>query len=376
MSDSETKDDFDFIKKVVNEELANNGMADLEWGPGAIIFSYRIPFPEGTSREVVEKVSNDIFHRLGLLPQDENMAIGDLGYYCQIESETPLGGSIRIYSAIFNDPIVATSAPEDMIRVFVLKNYRENMYETGDFNDMDEDELECMLSDIKGGKLNALTKDLRLAITAEEFDAIANGKQAELVFEVLGYYLKRVIGTSQITLTRGYGKPGYPPKHMKLIVREVKFRDDNGKECDPYNVPEDFWPVEIVVYLGNRINEHGERIDAIRDMAEKIAWEKQNNEPLPWEGRDDLIMSNEEYWRECDKALKGNKDFDIPDNVEEMSDEEFAEFNKRFASAYHGGTEKIFERRWLGCQKAMYEWEQGGCKGERPEDISMLMALP
>ena len=97
---------------------------------------------------------------------------------------------------------------------------------------------------------------------------------------------------------------------------------------------------------------------------------------LPWEGRDDLIMSNEEYWKEVDKALKGNKDFDIPDNVEDLNDEEFSKWQDRFWGAYNGGTDKILERRQLGYKKALYEWEQGGCKGEQPEDISMLMAMP
>ncbi len=102
----------------------------------------------------------------------------------------------------------------------------------------------------------------------------------------------------------------------------------------------------------------------------------EENFGLPWEGRDDLIMSNEEYWKEVDKALKDNEDFDIPDNVEEMSDEEFDKWKNRFFGAYNGGTDEILERRQLGYKKALYEWEQGGRKGERPEDISMLMAMP
>jgi len=38
--------------------------------------------------------------------------------------------------------------------------------------------------------------------------------------------------------------------------------------------------------------------------------------PLPWEGRDDLIMSNKEYWEECAKVMEGEIDPEIPDDME------------------------------------------------------------
>ena len=98
--------------------------------------------------------------------------------------------------------------------------------------------------------------------------------------------------------------------------------------------------------------------------------------PLPWEGRDDLIMSNKEYWEECAKVMAGEKDVEIPDDTDdEESMEKFTKDYKEYLKVYNEKTDKIFGRRWLGAKKALYEWEQGGCKGERPEDISMLMMI-
>ncbi|MBQ7187815.1 MAG: hypothetical protein IJR99_00205 [Kiritimatiellae bacterium] len=42
-------------------------------------------------------------------------------------------------------------------------------------------------------------------------------------------------------------------KHPKYKVESVTFVDYDGNECDPFNVPEDFWPTTITIHLGKRI---------------------------------------------------------------------------------------------------------------------------
>ena len=98
---------------------------------------------------------------------------------------------------------------------------------------------------------------------------------------------------------------------------------------------------------------------------------------LPWDGRDDLIMSNAEYWREIRRLCPPTPAELDEKPLDEMTEEELNEARERFSSRLNSPmADEIFSRRWLGCKKAMYEWEQGGRKGERPEDISMLMAMP
>jgi hypothetical protein len=58
-------------------------------------------------------------------------------------------------------------------------------------------------------------------------------------------------------LRQGFGKPGNPPREIRIEVNAVRFVDEKGKECDPFNVPDDFWPISIAVHLGPRYDCNG-----------------------------------------------------------------------------------------------------------------------
>ena len=94
---------------------------------------------------------------------------------------------------------------------------------------------------------------------------------------------------------------------------------------------------------------------------------------LPWEGMDDLIFTNRDYWAECFKLVKGDKKLAIPDNIEEMSDEEFERFISEWDENFARKTADIFERRRMGYMKAEYDWIKGHCKGKPPETIATIM---
>ncbi len=40
---------------------------------------------------------------------------------------------------------------------------------------------------------------------------------------------------------------------MRWEVEKIVRLDDEDNECDPFNVPEDFWPATIAIHLGKRI---------------------------------------------------------------------------------------------------------------------------
>ena len=48
-----------------------------------------------------------------------------------------------------------------------------------------------------------------------------------------------------------------PTEQETAFVREtidkVFMRKCDNNECDPFNVPEDFWPTTIAIHLGRRI---------------------------------------------------------------------------------------------------------------------------
>ena len=64
------------------------------------------------------------------------------------------------------------------------------------------------------------------------------------------HFLQRL---KTVRFNRGYGSKGRPPKQMQWEVKGIVLMDCNENECDPYNVPDDFWPVTIAVKLGKRI---------------------------------------------------------------------------------------------------------------------------
>lgn len=109
-------------------------------------------------------------------------------------------------------------------------------------------------------------------------------------------------------------------------------------------------------------------------MNDFVANDNTFGQRLPWEGRDDLIMSNEEYWKEVGKVAPPSKAEEDEKPLDEMTEEELEEAaNRYFGRINSKPTEEVFKRRQLGAMKAEYEWRKGGCKGERPEDVSAII---
>ena len=97
---------------------------------------------------------------------------------------------------------------------------------------------------------------------------------------------------------------------------------------------------------------------------------------LPWEGRDDLIMTHKEYWEEIARLCPASQEELNEKPLQDMTLEELEESERRLYERLNSKVaNEIFDRRGMGVKKALYEWEQGGCKGERPEDIMDLMFL-
>lgn len=101
-----------------------------------------------------------------------------------------------------------------------------------------------------------------------------------------------------------------------------------------------------------------------------------NQESKPWEDRDDLIMSNEEYWKEIDRvAPPSEEEKSIDITSLDPTDEEDYKLLKRYAELFYErttskATQEVLTRRQLGAIKAHDEWVKKGMKGKRPEGIS------
>ena len=71
------------IYKVVCEVAGRNGVEGVELsGDADNPFSYFLEIPLAVDEQIAVKTCNELFHALGLLPEGKNLALGELGDYC------------------------------------------------------------------------------------------------------------------------------------------------------------------------------------------------------------------------------------------------------------------------------------------------------
>ena len=231
-----------YIDYVVGEIVRRNGVKDAAISEDADNpFSYFLEIPLETEEQVAVKTFNDLFHALGLLPEGKNLAIGELGDYCEVASPQNNGA----YLAIFNHPAVFELKETDPESRFILKNWRD-----WDIDDEDAFVTQELIDGIKTGRLKSKSPDGYLVLKGEFYDAIESGTKTVEYRNFTEYNLKRTIGIKTVRFNRGYVKNA---PQMKWEVEKVVLMDCDDNECDPFNVPEDFWPTTIAIHLGKRI---------------------------------------------------------------------------------------------------------------------------
>ena len=231
-----------FIDHVVGEVVRRNGVKNVAISEDADNpFSYFLEIPLETNEQVAVKTFNDLFHALGLLPKGKNLAIGELGDYCNIVPPQNNGA----YLAVFNHPAVFELKETDPECRFILKNWRD-----WDFDEDVEAEMLELIDGIKTGRLKSKTTDGYLVLKGEFYDAIDAGTKTVEYRDFTEYNLKRTIGLKAVRFNRGYVKNA---PQMKWEVKKVVLMDGEDNECDPFNVPDGFWPVTIAIHLGKRI---------------------------------------------------------------------------------------------------------------------------
>ena len=97
--------------------------------------------------------------------------------------------------------------------------------------------------------MKSKTPDGYLVLKGEFYDAIDSGRKTVEYRDFTEYNLKRTIGIKTIRFNRGYVKNA---PQMKWEVEKVVLLDADDNECDPFNVPDGFWPVTIAIHLGQR----------------------------------------------------------------------------------------------------------------------------
>lgn len=123
-------------------------------------------------------------------------------------------------------------------------------FETVEAVSVSADELRALIDGIKEGRLKSKTPDGYLVLKGEFYDAIDSGRKTVEYRDFTEYNLKRTIGLKTIRFNRGYVKNA---PQMKWEVEKVVLLDADDNECDPFNVPDSFWPAAIAIHLGKRM---------------------------------------------------------------------------------------------------------------------------
>lgn len=148
----------------------------------------------------------------------------------------PVAYAIKLGKRLFaTDLSSATMTAQNMVSVKV---------------DDTENEMHELIDGIKAGWLKSKSPDGYLVLKTEFYNAIEAGKKKVEYRDFTEYNLKRTIGLKTIRFNLGYAKDA---KRMRWEVKKVVLLDDDDNECDPFNVPDDFWPTTIAIHLGKRI---------------------------------------------------------------------------------------------------------------------------
>ena len=233
-----------YIDYVVGEVVGKSGIQ------GAILsddgenpFAYFIDIPIKTDERLVVKTCNELFHALELLPPGKDLALGEMDDYCHV---VRVGSSDdECYLVHFNHPSVPDFKDRESECEFILKNW-----DSDDDDDAAAAEMLELVEGIKAGRLKSKSSDGYLVLKAEFYDAIEAGEKKVEYRDFTEYNLKRTIGIKTVRFNRGYVKNA---PQMRWEVKKIVLLDCEDNECDPFNVPEDFWPVTIALRLGKRI---------------------------------------------------------------------------------------------------------------------------
>ena len=244
--------EYNDIVELVHKTMDENGIKgatshyDYDSQDDANPLEFIMEIPSNYSAELVMRACNKIFHALELLPADKDLALGELGDYCDVlPPQADVG-----YIVSFNDPVVFTIDKTEQAYKYILKNWR----------DWDEEketkfEIKNLVDELKTKRSISGMPEEQLIIDPESYDAIDSGTKKVEHLEFIRYYIMSVIGRKIIRFSRSNEKGA---KQMRWEIEKVVLLDGENNECDPFNVPEDFWPTTIAIHLGNRIGRPGD----------------------------------------------------------------------------------------------------------------------
>ena len=218
-------------------------------------YLYCMEMPEGIDEDAMMEASNELFHRIGVLPEDCDIALNEEAEYCTVHRNEYSGKCF----VLFNHPIVMERGDcGDTVKMFGEAQRKAVAEEEagGDDGFVEEDDeawMQELAKDIKSGAIKSKSGEGYFVLKGEFYDAIEAGRKTTEYRDLTPRNLSLSIGIKTVKFQRGYGHPGQPPKQMRYEVKSVRLMDADDRECDPYAIPPGFIATAIAIHLGKRI---------------------------------------------------------------------------------------------------------------------------
>lgn len=219
-------------------------------------YLYYMEVPKGVDEESLMEASNELFHRVGVLPKSRNLVLEEETEYCTVHRNEYSGK----YFVLFNHPIVMGCGDCGYtVKIFGATQRK------GNEEDADEEEgpgenavisaqiMKYIADGIKSGAIKSKSGEGYFVLKGEYYDAIEAGRKTTEYRDLTPHNLSLSIGIKTVKFQRGYGHPGKPPKQMRYEVSSVRLMDASDRECDPYAIPPGFLATTIAIHLGRRI---------------------------------------------------------------------------------------------------------------------------
>lgn len=237
-----TDKDYELASEIAIKAIESNGLKDVvSQVDNPFLLSLYVPI--ANDRRKVVAAANEIFHGLGVLPAERTLKMGESDDYCYMTVVSD--GDYYVLS--FNHPKALSFTEDDEEYQYTIKYDHEQQEKEAL---AEEAEMHRLVAGIKMGRLKSKTPDGYLVLAGEFYDKIASREKAVEYRDFTEYNLKRTIGLKTIRFNRGYVKNA---PQMKWSVKKVVLQDDDNNVCDPFDVPDNFWPTTIAIHLGERI---------------------------------------------------------------------------------------------------------------------------
>lgn len=209
-------------------------------------FAFRVEIMGDCGEALALEKCNALFHELGLLGNARNLGVGEADTYCEL-SRYVSAGKPR-YIASFNHPKVLKLKQGTVDERFVLSEQRMSL----DYDAEYKMEIMQMIDDLNSGKIRGRLSEGRFVMEDDRYDKVEAGKEDKEWILLTRGQLKRSIGIKTVRLYRDDGTMK-PKTYMRWEVKSVNLVDANDKECDATKVPHGFWPENILIHLGKRL---------------------------------------------------------------------------------------------------------------------------